>query len=485
MLGVFGFSSGITTIAQSSPTLSVNPNFYQAESLGETVPIQVYVFAVSNVTGYQFQLRFNTTQLHCLSATVGNWFPGPPNSTSTVTVDNNQGRVSIQAYLQGGSPPLSVFGTFHGNLLNVSFNATYAPAYPRPDNNSPLTLANDVLYGIGNQTIPHTVQNGLYVTPYTPPQLDLTLNTNKNNYFYEDKINISGTFTGNGYPIPDALVALEIQAPNGSPIVARTFELSNYSILPPVKIVTLRPCSLGGDPQDSFQVGNLVYFNVTVQNVGHDSLTALVLVNPYDSSNASLGVSHFWTYLPAGSSNSMLSEFLLPYNYDPRVLTSATSGNAAVYASVWTNHIANGGSPLALERSANFTITGSAQGIPTLTNEPPIGTYQDVWSRHFAKGIYSLSQPPNYTVSVEAQFMGSGWTQNTVQNKSKQIQITIGGDINKDGKANLQDLATLAKAYGTKPGDAKWNPAADINGDGKVNLMDLAILAKNYGKGTV
>jgi hypothetical protein len=96
-----------------------------------------------------------------------------------------------------------------------------------------------------------------------------------------------------------------------------------------------------------------------------------------------------------------------------------------------------------------------------------------------------LSQPPNYTVSVEAQFMGSGWTQNTVQNKSKQIQITIGGDINKDGKANLQDLATLAKAYGTKPGDAKWNPAADINGDGKVNLMDLAILAKNYGKGTV
>ena len=58
----------------------------------------------------------------------------------------------------------------------------------------------------------------------------------------------------------------------------------------------------------------------------------------------------------------------------------------------------------------------------------------------------------------------------------------IGGDINSDGKVDLQDLVLLANAYGSRPHDAKWNYYADINGNNIVDLVDLVILAKHYGQ---
>jgi hypothetical protein len=56
------------------------------------------------------------------------------------------------------------------------------------------------------------------------------------------------------------------------------------------------------------------------------------------------------------------------------------------------------------------------------------------------------------------------------------------GDANKDGIVDLHDLAILAAAYGSTPGDPRWDPAADLNKDGIVNLPDIWRLARDYGK---
>jgi hypothetical protein len=56
------------------------------------------------------------------------------------------------------------------------------------------------------------------------------------------------------------------------------------------------------------------------------------------------------------------------------------------------------------------------------------------------------------------------------------------GDIDFDGKVSLADLVLLANAYGSKPGDAKWNPNADVNDNGKVDLSDLVMMAQHYGQ---
>jgi parallel beta-helix repeat protein len=56
------------------------------------------------------------------------------------------------------------------------------------------------------------------------------------------------------------------------------------------------------------------------------------------------------------------------------------------------------------------------------------------------------------------------------------------GDIDFDGKVGLQDLVSLANAYGSKPGGTNWNSNADIDGNGAVGLSDLVILANHYGQ---
>jgi hypothetical protein len=55
-------------------------------------------------------------------------------------------------------------------------------------------------------------------------------------------------------------------------------------------------------------------------------------------------------------------------------------------------------------------------------------------------------------------------------------------DLNDDGKVDLADLAILAQAYGSRPGDPRWNTFADINGDGQIGLLDLVTLAQHYGQ---
>jgi hypothetical protein len=64
----------------------------------------------------------------------------------------------------------------------------------------------------------------------------------------------------------------------------------------------------------------------------------------------------------------------------------------------------------------------------------------------------------------------------------KLIITGILGDINGDFKVTLVDLVLLANAYGSVPGDTRWNPNADINSNGAVDLADLVILALHYNQ---
>ena len=188
-------------------------------------------------------------------------------------------------------------------------------------------------------------------------------------------------------------------------------------------------------------------------------------MNPYDSSNASLGVAYAITTISAGQTIAVMLSVPIE--------KTSMSGNATVYAGVFTDFPRNGGTPLSMEKSTTFTISGSAQGSPTYISPSPQGTYITILNIHYKP--YSTG---NYTIVATTQYMGSYTLQ------SKKISISIAGDISGDGSVNLQDLVLLAKAYGSKPGEPNWNPKADIDGNGTVGLSDLVILAKNYGKGT-
>lgn len=51
-------------------------------------------------------------------------------------------------------------------------------------------------------------------------------------------------------------------------------------------------------------------------------------------------------------------------------------------------------------------------------------------------------------------------------------------DLNSDGCIDLTDLALLALAWHSKPGDKNWNPRADLNDDGIIDIQDLNVLTQ-------
>jgi len=51
-----------------------------------------------------------------------------------------------------------------------------------------------------------------------------------------------------------------------------------------------------------------------------------------------------------------------------------------------------------------------------------------------------------------------------------------------DLKVDLKDVFVAGKAFGSVPGDPKWNTLADTNHDYKVDLKDYFGIAKRFGK---
>lgn len=64
---------------------------------------------------------------------------------------------------------------------------------------------------------------------------------------------------------------------------------------------------------------------------------------------------------------------------------------------------------------------------------------------------------------------------------------TNAADINHDYKVDMKDVGIAAHAFGTVPGDPRWNPLADITGpvtwvpDGRVDMRDIGTIARNFG----
>ena len=56
------------------------------------------------------------------------------------------------------------------------------------------------------------------------------------------------------------------------------------------------------------------------------------------------------------------------------------------------------------------------------------------------------------------------------------------GDLDDDGKIDIQDIALASLSFGSYPDHPRWNPIADINQDDKVNIRDLLIIAIHYGE---
>lgn len=91
--------------------------------------------------------------------------------------------------------------------------------------------------------------------------------------------------------------------------------------------------------------------------------------------------------------------------------------------------------------------------------------------------IHVYAEVGNHTVILNVTDIQGLWNTATAN-----ITVRLMGDLNDDCVVNIIDLNIVARAYGTRPGDEKWDPVADLNGDDVINMIDMNKVARQYGE---
>ncbi len=58
------------------------------------------------------------------------------------------------------------------------------------------------------------------------------------------------------------------------------------------------------------------------------------------------------------------------------------------------------------------------------------------------------------------------------------LVVDLPGDLNGDGKVDVEDLVIVRDAFGSSPPS---DPRADVNNDDEVGLLDLVVVAMYFG----
>lgn len=104
---------------------------------------------------------------------------------------------------------------------------------------------------------------------------------------------------------------------------------------------------------------------------------------------------------------------------------------------------------------ANQTVATTLANI-TLANGNSIIAVLSWNTTGLAYGNYTISAyvwPVTEEMNTADNNMTGGW-----------MIVTMPGDIDGNFRVQLQDLVLLAQAYGSRLGDANWNPNADLDG---------------------
>jgi peptide/nickel transport system substrate-binding protein len=136
------------------------------------------------------------------------------------------------------------------------------------------------------------------------------------------------------------------------------------------------------------------------------------------------------------------------------------------------------------------TIIGGADELVTLTLISPDFSTDLLWNETSVSGRVNSGtlNPGNYTLSGVVNVISSFAYDSNLANNivvsggGSVIVVRLTGDINNDGLVNILDISAAARAFGSKPGDARWNSVADVNADGVVNILDISIIARQFGQ---
>lgn len=205
----------------------------------------------------------------------------------------------------------------------------------------------------------------------------------------------------------------------------------------------------------------LVFTNVT--NIGNTSLQSLIL-------NDTLPVD--WTvhpsWLPAIGGVTVFFEFSNGTRVDitNKTMVTVSTGNPELISlsiSSMTATLARQplgpGESILLAAKLSYRLIGTSQSFTSYPRTYNDTSSASAWMQEsFTGGQASAGSSGFFTTHAK-----------------------VNGDVNGDGVVDIIDAGMMAYAYGSRPGDARWNPALDVLSQGEINLLDVSYVYLNYG----
>lgn len=300
--------------------------------------------------------------------------------------------------------------------------------------------------------------------------VNLTLTTDKTSYARLDTLTISGSLTKDGLPVTDGLVAVQIDKPNGDPLVLRTVNTGENPTYPdPInnpdflgQVLNLYLSDANKNPLGNVNSGSMAYFTLTLHNLASTPEHIVVSVNVFDNDNVPIGISTPEIgELPARSQSTVVVGIPIP--------ASAASGRATVFASMHSDLPENGGKPFSLEASAVFTINGVQGGTPPSSGNGSQGDYS-----------LSFTLPPKCPVGTCTIYTCAAYS-GIADSASTVFNVYQPGDLTGDGIVNFDDLLAFIDAYVLNHNPPfTLTPKADFDDNGVIDFEDVLLFVDAY-----
>ena len=352
--------------------------------IGENFTINVTIANVTNLYGWEFKLYYNNTMLNGTSISEGELLKAhgdtyfePINFTDAH--NTTHGILWATGSLLGNVS--GVDGS--GALANILFkckqfgNSTLSFGYSALGNPEGIEIQHVTVDG-SVETWPHNITiisvTPSILEPYVGQIVNIAVAV-RNEGNYTETFNLTAFYNNHSIetktvfdmqPLSQTTITFEWDTIGLSPNINYTIK-AEASIIPGeinttdnvfvdgevrlrhviVNVIELTPCDQTGYPTDGFSKGSMAYFKVNVNNSDVESKPVLVTVNVFDADSTTIGLASFQGPISQGSFNFILG-FQLP--------TRASTGNATVYASIFTDWPHLGGVPYCPGRSAQFEI---------------------------------------------------------------------------------------------------------------------------------
>ena len=122
--------------------------------------------------------------------------------------------------------------------------------------------------------------------------------------------------------------------------------------------------------------------------------------------------------------------------------------------------------------------------------------YDNFYEVTIPKTILSCDNLSDWTIEVDGEQISFVATESptdtslyfTYHNSTHKVEITgtvlgkLAVDLNDDGTVDIFDVVTLARAFGSEPGDPNWNQIADVNNNDVVDIHDVVLVAIHFGQ---